>query len=119
MDKQMVLRPRMSEKAYGLSQALNTYVFDVPVGANKHEVSDAVAAQFKVTVTEVNVANVKGKPKRSVRKGGRPVMGKRSNSRRAYVTLKAGDSIPVFAAVEEANAEAEKAAKQAAKKEKK
>ena len=29
MDKTLVLKPRMSEKAYGLSQAHNTYVFDV------------------------------------------------------------------------------------------
>lgn len=99
----MTLRPRISEKAYGLSQSNNMYMFDVPVSANKHEVADAVAAQFKVTVTNVNIANVKGKPKRTVRKGGRAVAGKRADSRRAYVTLKAGDSLPVFAAIEEAN----------------
>lgn len=111
MDKFMALKPRLSEKTYGLSQALNTYVFTVPAGANKHSIADAVAAQFKVTVTSVNVMNSIGKPKRSVRKGGRPIMGKRARTRRAYVTLKEGDSLPVFAAVEAANEEAEKPAK--------
>lgn len=111
MSKSMVLRPRMSEKTYALSQLRNTYVFDVPQDANKHTVADAVAAQFAVTVTSVNILNVKGKAKRTVRKGGRPIAGKRADSRRAYVTLQAGDSIPVFAAIEEANQPEEKPVK--------
>ena len=117
MNKFMALKPRLSEKTYGLSQLRNVYVFDVPTDANKLEVARAVEAQFNVTVTAVNVANMKGKVKRTVRKGGRPIMGQRAASRRAYVTLKAGDSLPVFAAVEEANAEAVE--EKPAKKEKK
>lgn len=116
MDRQLILKPRLSEKTYGLSQTKNVYVFDIPTDANKLEVAAAVAAQFKVTVTGVNVANSKGKAKRTVRKGGRPIMGQRKSSRRAYVTLKAGDTIPVFAAIEEANAPADAAS---VKKEKK
>jgi large subunit ribosomal protein L23 len=116
MSKQMILRPRVSEKAYGLSTARNTYVFIVPDNANKMTVSEAVNAQFNVTVEEVNVMNVKGKVKRSVRKGGRPTSGKRSDFKKAYVTLKSGDSIPIFAAEEEAAAKEEKAAKKAVKK---
>lgn len=116
MDKFMTLKPRLSEKTYALSQLRNTYVFDVPTDANKLEIANAVEAQFKVTVMTVNVANVKGKVKRTVRKGGRPVAGRRANGRKAYVTLKAGDSLPVFAAVEEANATVEE---KPAKKEKK
>ena len=115
-DMLMALRPRISEKSYGLSQERNTYMFIVPKSANKHAVADAVAAQFKVTVTNVNIANSKGKPKRTVRKGGRPVMGKRADTKKAYVTLKAGDSLPVFAAIDESSAED---AKPAAKKDKK
>lgn len=126
MDKTMMLKPRMSEKAYGLSQSQNVYAFDVPKGANKHSVARAVAAQFKVTVEKVNVANVKGKAKRTVRKGGRAASGKQNDTRKAYVTLKAGDTLPIFAAVEEAAEKeervaelAEKAAEKRAKKEKK
>lgn len=126
MDKFMALKPRISEKTYDLSQSRNTYVFEVPKSTNKETVASAVAAQFKVTVTSVNVMNLKGKAKRTVRKGGRPIMGKRASSKRAYVTLKKGDSIPVFAAMEESEAKAEKvekavekAAEKAAKKEKK
>jgi large subunit ribosomal protein L23 len=119
MSKTMILRPRLSEKAYGLSQAKSTYVFEVPANANKMTVSQAVAVQFEVAVTNVNIANSKGKPKRTIRKGGRPGQGRRSNTKKAYVTLKSGDTIPIFAAEEQAAADAAKADAQAAKKEKK
>lgn len=97
----LVIKPRVSEKAYGLSQTLNTYVFDVPSDANRVSVKHAIEAQFSVTVTSVNIAVSKGKVKRSFRKRRQPVMGKRSNAKRAYVTLKEGDSIPVFATADE------------------
>lgn len=108
MSKSVILKPRMSEKAYGLSQVRNTYVFDVPSDANKHTVARAVASQFEVTVTNVNITNIKGKAKRTVRKSGRAAMGRQNDIRKAYVTLKDGDSLPLFAAIEE---EAEKADK--------
>lgn len=96
MDKHMILKPRLSEKTYGLSLAGNTYAFEVPGSANKHTVASAVSAQFDVTVENVNIINVKGKTKRTVRKGGRPVNGKRSDIKKAYVTLKEGQSLPFF-----------------------
>ncbi len=101
MSKTMVLKPRVSEKAYGVSQSLNTYVFQVPTDANKITVMQAITDQFSVTVESVNIMNVKGKAKRSVRRGGRAVMGRRSDTKKAYVTLKEGDSIAVFAADDE------------------
>lgn len=115
MDKSLSLKPRMSEKAYGLSQSQNVYVFDVPKDANKHSVARAVAAQFEVTVEKVNVANTKGKVKRTVRKGGRAATGRQSDTRKAYVTLKEGDSLPIFAAVEEAAEKEERVAELAEK----
>jgi len=96
MDKQMVLKPRMSEKTFGLSQTGNVYVFTVPESANKQSVAAAVVAQFGVSVTNVNIVNVKGKQKRTVRKRARPVMGQRSDLKKAYVTLKEGDKLPFF-----------------------
>jgi large subunit ribosomal protein L23 len=119
----IVLKPRMSEKAYGVSQLRNTYVFDVDGAANKHTVARAVAEQYDVSVTSVRVVNQKGKVKRTVRKGGRPSLGRQSDVKKAYVTLKAGDTLPIFAAIEEAEAKdaavAEKVEKAAAKAERK
>jgi large subunit ribosomal protein L23 len=99
-----ILKPRMSEKAYGVSQLRNTFVFDVEGDTNKHSVARAVAEQYSVTVTAVRVVNQKGKVKRTIRKGGRAVSGSTSDYKKAYVTLKAGDTLPIFAAIEEAEA---------------
>jgi large subunit ribosomal protein L23 len=101
MSKTLVLKPRVSEKAYGLSKERRTYVFDVPKDANKLTVAQAVTAQFNVTVEAVNIAVIKGKAKRTVRKGGRPVAGRQNDTKKAYVVLKEGDSLPVYAAQEE------------------
>lgn len=101
---EIVLKPRLSEKAYGVSQLRNTYVFDVEGDTNKHSVARAVAEQYSVTVTAVRVVNLKGKTKRTIRKGGRPVAGRQSDVKKAYVTLLAGDTLPIFAAIEEADA---------------
>lgn len=93
----MVLKPRISEKAYALSQSQNVYVIEVPSDANKLSVASAVKSQFDVAVTNVNMANIKGKSKRTVRKGGRQSIGTRSDTKKAYITLKSGDSIAIFA----------------------
>ena len=119
MDKQMIIKPRLSEKSFKESQATRTYAFEVPGDANKHSVARAVAAQFEVTVTNVNMTNIKGKPQRTVRKGGRAIVGRRSDLKKAYVTLAEGNSLPFFAAEEAEIAKAEKAAEKATKADKK
>ncbi|HET6924304.1 MAG TPA: 50S ribosomal protein L23 [Candidatus Saccharimonadales bacterium] len=102
MSKNVTLLPRiMSEKAYRLSHETRTYIFDIPQGLNKQSVARAVAAQFDVTVTNVNIANKPGKAKRTLTKR-RQAQGRDVASRRAYVTVAEGQSLPIFAAVEEA-----------------
>ncbi len=101
MDKTVILKPRVSEKTFSLSEQRNVYVFEVPSSLNKHTVAKAVAGQFDVTVLGVNIANQKGKAKRTIRKGGRPIAGRESDVKKAYVTLKEGDSIAVFKASED------------------
>lgn len=104
------LKPRISEKAYAQSEASNVYIFDVPADANKFDVAKAVAAQYEVGVTNVKIAAVPGKSVRAYRqRGRRSINGKRSDIRKAYVTLKEGDKLPIFAAVE--NPEAPKETK--------
>ncbi len=112
--KDLHMIPRVSEKAYAQSQRENikTYVFEVPTGSNKHSVARAITAQYDVVVTSVRTTTAKGKVKQSYRKGGRPITGVRSDVKKAYVTLRAGDSLPLF--VEDAKEE-EKQVKAAAK----
>jgi large subunit ribosomal protein L23 len=96
MDKTMMLLPRVSEKAYGLSTAKNVYIFDVPRSGNKTTIAKAVEAQFGVTVVVVNTSNLKGKAKRTVRKGGKAIPGRDVDVKKAYVTVKEGQTIPIF-----------------------
>lgn len=91
----LTLIPRISEKTYAQAQG-NVYTFKVPVSANKNQITDAVAAQYNVSVVDVRVLIAKGKVKNSVRKGGRPVKGQRQDIKKAYVTLAEGDSIKLF-----------------------
>lgn len=108
MEKTIVLKPRMSEKTYMLSETTNTYVVEVPRATSKDMIAKAITAQFGVAVKTVNVTNIKGKAKRTVRKGGRPTMGKRSDFKKAYVTLVEGQKLPFFAEIEEEAKKAEK-----------
>ncbi len=91
----MPLIPKISEKSFLLSES-NTYVFLVPLPANKLTIRQAVEEQFGVTVVGVRVAVSKGKKKTSVRKRVAPIAGWRKDTKRAYVTIKKGDNIPVF-----------------------
>ena len=92
----MIIQPRISEKAYYLSEAQNTYMFDVPATANKQQITAAVEEQFDVAVTAVRTAVAKGKRKTTPLRGRYPISGKRKDVKRAYVTLAPGDSLPLF-----------------------
>ena len=85
---QVLLLPHVSEKSTLLADQQNQHVFRVAPDATRGEVKQAVEALFKVKVEKVRILNVKGKNKRF---GGRP--GKRSDLRKAYVTLGAGSDI--------------------------
>lgn len=103
--KYLALKPRISEKGYGLSENGNTFIFDIPSGANKFDIGAAVSSQYSVKVTGVRVAAVPGKAVRTYRQRGRKfVTGQRSQIRKAYVTLAEGDKLPIFASVEQPNA---------------
>ncbi|MDO9473207.1 MAG: 50S ribosomal protein L23 [Caulobacter sp.] len=84
-----ILAPVITEKATILSEQ-NKVVFQVADDATKDEIASAVEALFKVTVTKVNTLNVKGKTKRF---RGRP--GRRSDVKKAIVTLADGQSIDI------------------------
>jgi len=105
----IVLKPRMSEKTYEMSNS-RVYVFDVDKDINKHQISDAVEEVYGVTVTNIRTIIVKGKVKRTY-KNRKYQTGRRNDIKKAYVTVKEGDAIPIFASVEEAEEKAEKTTK--------
>lgn len=81
--------PMITEKATMASEH-NQFVFRVPLSASKPKIKQAVESLFKVQVTAVNTLITKGKLKRF---RGRP--GRRSDVKKAIVTLAAGQSIDV------------------------
>ena len=94
--------PRATEKAYRLSTNQNTYVFDVPLAANKQQITDAVESQYEVKVASIKTAVQNGKSMRYARGKNRyPGTTTRKDSKKAYVTLAEGNSIKVFDEVEQ------------------
>ena len=115
MSKILLLTPRLTEKTVALARNKNVYVFDVPKKANKHQIAEAVKAQFNVTPTDVNTIQNKPKPKGTLYKGRKFVKGSRSAVKKGYVELKKGDKIAVFLAAAEEPAETPKAKKESGK----
>jgi large subunit ribosomal protein L23 len=89
--RDVIFEPVVSEKTYDLIERSNTYTFIVDPRSNKEEIRDAIAAIFEVGVLRVNTINRKGKVKRTG-----TVKGKRSDTKRALVTLVDGDAIDIF-----------------------
>lgn len=85
---QVLVAPQISEKATMLAERDNQVVFVVTPDAIKPEIKAAVELLFKVRVGSVQVMNVKGKAKRFGR-----TMGRRSDVRKAIVSLEAGQEI--------------------------
>lgn len=104
MSKTVALKPRLNEKTYGLADS-RVYVFDVDRSVNKHSIARAVEDQFEVKVLRVKTANIPGKPKRTISLTGKRMKygadGRRSDFKKAYVTLAEGQGLPFFDAIEE------------------
>ena len=88
--RDILLRPVVSEKSYGLLDE-GKYTFVVAPTANKTQIKQAVEEVFRVKVTGVNTLNRQGKRRRT-----RFGWGKRSDTKRAIVTLAEGDRIDIF-----------------------
>ena len=85
----IILGPHISEKATIMAETRNQVAFKVINDASKTEVKEAVEKIFKVSVTGLQILNVKGKSKRTARGSIR----KKSNWKKAYVQLAQGQEI--------------------------
>lgn len=90
--RDIILAPVVSEKSYALIEQ-GVYTFKVHPSASKPEISDAIEAIWGVQVMKVNTLNRKGKVTRA-RRAGRA--GSKPDTKRAIVTLAAGNEIPLF-----------------------
>ena len=89
----ILLAPIVSEKSARIGDESNQIVFKVMPNASKPEIRAAVEQMFEVKVTAVKTANVKGKVKRFGQ-----TMGRRSDWKKAYVTLAEGSDIDFMGA---------------------
>ena len=88
--RDILISPVISEKSYALLDQ-NKYTFIVRPDANKTQIKIAVAEVFGVKVEGVNIMNRTGKRMRT-----RTGFGKRPDTKRAIVTVAAGDRIDIF-----------------------
>ena len=84
----ILISPVVSEKSTRVADQSKQMVFKVLPDASKPEIRKAVEKMFDVTVTQVQVSNVKGKIKRFGQ-----TVGRRSDWKKAYVTLAEGSDI--------------------------
>ena len=82
---QIIRKPLVTEKSNLMKESDNVVAFEVGMGSNKIEIKQAIERAFDVEVQDVRTLIVAGKTKRSGRN-----FGKRSNVKKAYVTLAKG-----------------------------
>lgn len=87
---EVLIKPVITEKTTGLMEE-NKYTFKVDKKANKIEIKHAVETIFKVNVIDVKTMNVQGKLKRQGK-----YEGLTPSWKKAIVTLKAGQRLPIF-----------------------
>ncbi len=89
---EVIKRPLVTEKGHIKKEEERTLCFEVAPDANKVQIKAAVERLFKVKVEEVRTSNFEGK----IRRRGR-FAGYRSDWKKAYVKLRAGQKMPEFA----------------------
>ena len=87
----VLIRPLLTEKITTIREIKNAVAFAVDMRATRIDIHRAVEKVFNVKVASVNVMNVRGKKKRQGR-----YLGRRSDWRKALVTLKAGEKIELY-----------------------
>lgn len=88
---EVIKRPLITEKAVLAKEELGRYSFEVALEASKPAIREAVEDFFKVKVHDVRTMIVRGKQRRIGR-----YQGKRSNWKKAVVTLAKGQKIEIF-----------------------
>jgi len=94
--KNPLLRPWLTEKSTKLTEQKGQYVFQVKTDADKFDIKKAVEEKFGVDVVSIRTVNCLGKAKRQYTRKGL-IAGKKSDWKKAIVTLGQGQSIDYYA----------------------
>ena len=98
MATNVLIKPIITEKSTRLSEKRDTYAFKVAKDCNKIEIKKAVEANYSVQVEAVNTSYNVGKKKvRQTKKG--VATGMKPSFKKAYVTLKKGESINFYGTI--------------------
>lgn len=90
-----IVKPLVTEKVTDLTEKHNVFCFVVRPEANKLQIQNEVEALYNVKVVSVNTVNYAGKNKSRYTKAGL-LRGKTNAFKKAYVTLREGESIDFF-----------------------
>ncbi len=90
-----LLRPLLTEKSTGLTEKKGQYVFVVKPDADKTDIKKAVEKKFGVEVKSIRTINCLGKSRAQNTRKGR-VTGKKSDWKKAIITLEKGQSIDYY-----------------------
>ncbi|HMK56198.1 MAG TPA: 50S ribosomal protein L23 [Dissulfurispiraceae bacterium] len=84
----VIKKPLFTEKGMDIKERENKILVQVDPGANKHEIKQAMEEIFKVKVEKVATISIRGKKKRYGK-----YLGRRSDKKKAVVTLKQGEKL--------------------------
>lgn len=87
-------KPILTEKCTELRESQKKVLLEVASWASKDQIVNAAKLLFNVDVLKVNTLNYRGKVKRL-----KQHMGKKKNTKRAYLTLKTGSDVDLFGMV--------------------
>ena len=90
-----VVKPLVTEKSSAMYENRKIYTFRVDPAATKPEIRDAIEHLFGVTVRDVHTMQMRAKERKAGGLG-RGTTGRRAKWKKAIVTLKEGDVIPIF-----------------------
>ncbi|MBL7801043.1 MAG: 50S ribosomal protein L23 [Chitinophagales bacterium] len=93
----IIIKPLVTEKTDKLGK-LNRYTFKVDRDANRLEIKKAIETLYNVKVADVNTAVIPGKAKMRYTKKGF-TKGIKSAYKKAYITLKEGETLDIYATV--------------------
>jgi large subunit ribosomal protein L23 len=91
--KTITIKPAVSEKSYQLANESNKYTFIVGKEANKIEIKKAIEEKYKVKAEKVHMVTRPGKSSKDWKTN---KTFRKSDSKKAIVTLKKGDKIDEF-----------------------
>jgi len=93
MNKQILIKPLITEKTLKLANAFNCFTFKVSAGANKDQIKTAVARTFDVDVKRVRTSSSQPLFKRTGRKRLKRII---PRQKKAFVYLEEGQVIELF-----------------------